>query len=516
MTISEWIYPGSAVATLVLGGGLLGRWRGQLRRREQELLQRQETLSHTQEKREVEGKAAPPQISPQEETLYLQGKIHHLERDLIQSHTLKQEQDAQLEELRRQIQQREVTVLTLQNQVSQQESQHQELARRHQAQVKDLHEENDVLSQRLQQEVAKLSQWRQQASQLEPLQVKYQALQTRLGELERQLSQQKETFEAEKQAQGAADAQELAQLRQAQAESQSALEASRRRLGELEVILTRQKEALEQTQAEYRRQQEEGHAFNQEIQTLRNALHSAESLRAQQERDYLSLQTEKETLRRELASLQSQLEEKEKLLAAQAEALTQATLVKAAPEPELPELTVAPSEPEDPEPAPELTVEPPVQETPEVKPEEIEPLQPELTIKPPVQETPEVKPEAPQLLEPELTVDVKEEPSVEMAVPEPEPELPESTVPPSEPEDPEPALDGKKFVIAGTLARFNREEIKTRLQAVGAQITNAPSSKTDYVVVGKAPGEKLKKAQKLGVAQLTEAQFLKLLGVEEP
>lgn len=475
MTISEWIYPGSAAATLVLGGGLLGRWRGQLRRREQELAQFQEALNQSEKKREIPA-APPPQISPQEETLYLQGKIHHLERDLIQSHTLKQEQDVQLADLARQIQQRELTVLTLQNQISQQESQHQELARRHQARVKDLHEENEVLSQRLQQEVAKLSQWRQQASQLEPLQVKYQALQTRLEELERQLVQQKERFESEKQALGAADAQELAQLRQAQADSQSALEASRRRFEELETVLTRQKDALEQTQAEYQRQQEESRVFNQEIQTLRDAVQSAENFQRQQEQAHLSLQTEKESLRRELGSLQSQLEEKEKLISAQAEALTQAALVKAAPEPELPELTVAPPEPE----------------------------------------APEVKPDHPEPLKPELAVDVKEEPSAEIAVPAPEPELPELTVTPSEPEDPATALEGKKFVIAGTLTRFNREEIKTSLQAVGAQITNAPSSKTDYVIVGKAPGEKLKKAQKLGVAQLTEAQFLKLLGVEEP
>ncbi len=72
-------------------------------------------------------------------------------------------------------------------------------------------------------------------------------------------------------------------------------------------------------------------------------------------------------------------------------------------------------------------------------------------------------------------------------------------------------LADKKIVILGTLNAMNREEAKTRLQDVGAECTSAPSSKTHYVVVGKAPGAKLKKAQKLGIPQLSEAQFLDLL-----
>ncbi|MEY3825432.1 MAG: hypothetical protein RLZZ148_244, partial [Cyanobacteriota bacterium] len=33
----------------------------------------------------------------------------------------------------------------------------------------------------------------------------------------------------------------------------------------------------------------------------------------------------------------------------------------------------------------------------------------------------------------------------------------------------------------------------------------------DFVVVGKAPGDKLKKAQKLGITILSEAQFIEML-----
>ena len=87
---------------------------------------------------------------------------------------------------------------------------------------------------------------------------------------------------------------------------------------------------------------------------------------------------------------------------------------------------------------------------------------------------------------------------------------PVATVPSNE-EGAHPLAE-KKVVILGTLNAMNREEAKTRLQNVGAECTGAPSSKTDYIVVGKAPGAKLKKAQKLGIAQLSEAQFLELLG----
>jgi epidermal growth factor receptor substrate 15 len=120
-------------------------------------------------------------------------------------------------------------------------------------------------------------------------------------------------------------------------------------------------------------------------------------------------------------------------------------------------------------------------------------------------------------------------PEVVETVPPTESSLPEvvETVPPAPETISEPVeviietqesvlkpLAGKKLVIAGTLSHLNREETKVQIQAAGGSVTHSPSSKTDYVVVGKAPGEKLKKAQKLGIAQLSEAQLLKLLGLE--
>ncbi len=70
----------------------------------------------------------------------------------------------------------------------------------------------------------------------------------------------------------------------------------------------------------------------------------------------------------------------------------------------------------------------------------------------------------------------------------------------------------KKFVILGTLTHMNREQAKNLIQEAGGSVTGSASLKTNYALVGKSPGERLKKAQKLGISQLSETQFLSLLG----
>jgi DNA ligase (NAD+) len=74
-------------------------------------------------------------------------------------------------------------------------------------------------------------------------------------------------------------------------------------------------------------------------------------------------------------------------------------------------------------------------------------------------------------------------------------------------------LSGSAYVITGTLERFSREEAAQALQALGAKVSNSVSSKTAGLVVGEEPGQsKLTKAQRAGVALLTEQDLLDLLG----
>ena len=65
-------------------------------------------------------------------------------------------------------------------------------------------------------------------------------------------------------------------------------------------------------------------------------------------------------------------------------------------------------------------------------------------------------------------------------------------------------LEGKTFVLTGTLANLTREEASEMITRAGGKVTGSVSKKTDYVVAGDSPGSKLAKAEELASRSWTK------------
>ena len=75
-------------------------------------------------------------------------------------------------------------------------------------------------------------------------------------------------------------------------------------------------------------------------------------------------------------------------------------------------------------------------------------------------------------------------------------------------------LAGKTYVITGTLSRFGREELKEKLETLGAKVASSVSAKTTALIAGESAGSKLTKAQELGIQIIDETALDSLLNFE--
>jgi DNA ligase (NAD+) len=73
-------------------------------------------------------------------------------------------------------------------------------------------------------------------------------------------------------------------------------------------------------------------------------------------------------------------------------------------------------------------------------------------------------------------------------------------------------LAGKSFVISGVFVNYERDELRDKIEANGGKVLSGISGKLDYLLAGDKLGpSKLEKAQKLGVAILSEQEFEQML-----
>lgn len=73
-------------------------------------------------------------------------------------------------------------------------------------------------------------------------------------------------------------------------------------------------------------------------------------------------------------------------------------------------------------------------------------------------------------------------------------------------------LSGKTFVLTGTLPSLGRDEAGEMIRKAGGKVSSSVSKNTDYLLAGESAGEKLEKAEKLGVKVISETQFRNMLG----
>ncbi|MEX0894962.1 MAG: NAD-dependent DNA ligase LigA [Balneolaceae bacterium] len=72
-------------------------------------------------------------------------------------------------------------------------------------------------------------------------------------------------------------------------------------------------------------------------------------------------------------------------------------------------------------------------------------------------------------------------------------------------------LEGKKFVLTGSLPSLTRKEASELIEQHGGKTTSSVSKNTDYVLAGESAGSKYEKAEKLGIPILDESSFMEMI-----
>ncbi len=74
-------------------------------------------------------------------------------------------------------------------------------------------------------------------------------------------------------------------------------------------------------------------------------------------------------------------------------------------------------------------------------------------------------------------------------------------------------LDGKTFVLTGTLPNLTRSEATKLIEDNGGKVAGSVSKLTSFVLAGESAGSKLDKAHELGIKVLSENEFLSMINI---
>lgn len=85
------------------------------------------------------------------------------------------------------------------------------------------------------------------------------------------------------------------------------------------------------------------------------------------------------------------------------------------------------------------------------------------------------------------------------------------TWPETKPERAQGVLNGKIFVLTGTLPTLSRDAAAAMIEEQGGKVSGSVSKKTHYVVAGEDAGSKLAKAQDLGIPIIDEEELVRLV-----
>jgi epidermal growth factor receptor substrate 15 len=571
--INDWVYPLGGLFTVVGGIGLFLQMRRASEEQPVVILEEHtdaDKAALEKSKTDLETRLSTSEEATQsykQEALSLQGKVHHLEKDLAHLQQHLQEREDENSHLRQQAAQFKQSSESLHQQFSQLEVFHEQLKASHQREIQELQKSKDVLSLRLQQEMSKLADLRSQILGLEQNQKRQQQQAVRVQELEKS-QQDWNTEKLALVAQGQLQLERVETLEQALEQEQNTVKVLHTKIeplqktiaeresqyqgaialtdslnlqvetqkGEWQALETDLRQQLANLEDLEQQAKSQGEVLTAQIQTLEGQIQTLEESLEKDRQGFLQAQTQWESDRQGFLQAKAQWEsdrqglemvQKNQELAYQS-LKSQFTILQQQwatlneektqqeSELELEQSKVADLERQLLELQVSIILADDDAESEEIQEEEEPSTLPndELENEPILLAETVTEMETPPVLatEPEIVTEVYSVATLETSEPSPETQTATPETVPTETS--ETSLVGKKFIILGTLNQINRDRAKDLIQTAGGTLMSSPSAKTDYALVGKSPGEKLKKVQKLGISQLSESQFLKLLGIE--